>query len=243
MKKNLKFQFLTLSAALFISSMSWGQIPNYVSTSGLLGWWPFNGDANDLSGNNLNGIVLGAVLTSDRNNNLNSAYDFTFINAGWGTQNNEIYIPDSPLLDVNNISVSLWVFPRAYFWPGDSGNPNSTLINRFQYGYSNPNGQAWGIGFNETSVSGGILGANGTGGMGVNSNSPLTLNEWHNIVLTYNGNVILLFIDGTLAASQSYNGAMNTNGNSGISIGESNQANGYWINWFELYEFRVCLQL
>ena len=29
-------------------------------TKGLIGWWPLNGDANDFSGNNINGTVYGA---------------------------------------------------------------------------------------------------------------------------------------------------------------------------------------
>ncbi len=51
-------------------------IPAYVPTNGLVGWWPFNGNANDESGNGNNGIVNGATLTTDRNGNVNSAYNF-----------------------------------------------------------------------------------------------------------------------------------------------------------------------
>lgn len=224
MKKHyLSLLFIALSTLTLIA-----QVPSYVSTNGLVGWWPFNGNANDLSGNGNNGTVTGATLTTDRFSNANSAYNFTFTNAGWGTQNNEIYIPDSPILDVTQITVSVWVFPRAYFWPGDSGNPNSTILNRYQYGYSNPNGQAWGIGFNQTSVTGSIIGSNGTGGANAVSNTPLALNQWSNIVLTYNSGTINLFVNGVLQASTPYNAAMNTSGSSGISIGVSNQANGYW---------------
>jgi hypothetical protein len=116
----------------------------------------------------------------------------------------------------------------TYYWPGDPNNPNSTILNRFQYGYSDPNGQAWGIGFNENSVSGGIVGPNGTGGSSAVSSFALTLNQWHHIVMTYDLTNIKLYIDGLLSATQPYTDAMNTFGNSGISIGESNQANGYW---------------
>jgi hypothetical protein len=41
-----------------------------------VGWWPFNGNANDESGNGNHGVVNGATLTSDRNGNANSAYNF-----------------------------------------------------------------------------------------------------------------------------------------------------------------------
>jgi hypothetical protein len=44
--------------------------------NGLVGYYPFNGNANDESGNRNNGSVIGASLTSDRNGNPNSAYFF-----------------------------------------------------------------------------------------------------------------------------------------------------------------------
>ncbi len=51
-------------------------LPNYLPTNGLVGWWPFNGNANDESGNENNGTVNGATLTSDRNGKNNSCYFF-----------------------------------------------------------------------------------------------------------------------------------------------------------------------
>ena len=53
-------------------------VPSYVPTNGLVGWWPFNGNANDESGNGNDGTNNGATLTTDRFGNANSAYDF-----GW----------------------------------------------------------------------------------------------------------------------------------------------------------------
>jgi uncharacterized protein (TIGR02145 family) len=44
--------------------------------TGLVGYWPFCGNANDESGNGNNGTVNGATLTTDRFGNLESAYDF-----------------------------------------------------------------------------------------------------------------------------------------------------------------------
>jgi hypothetical protein len=51
-------------------------LPSYLPTSGLVGWWPFNGNAIDESGNGLNGLVNGATLTTDRNGLANKAYSF-----------------------------------------------------------------------------------------------------------------------------------------------------------------------
>jgi len=57
---------------LFITSFAYSQVPNYVPSNGLVGWWPFNGNANDESANTNNGTVNGPSLTSDRFGNSNT---------------------------------------------------------------------------------------------------------------------------------------------------------------------------
>jgi len=52
-------------------------IPSYVPTNGLVGWWGFNGNAQDGSGNGNHGTVNGATLTTDRFGNQNGAYEFS----------------------------------------------------------------------------------------------------------------------------------------------------------------------
>ena len=42
--------------------------------NGLVGYWPFNGNANDASGNGNNGTVNGATLTTDRFGNSNGRF-------------------------------------------------------------------------------------------------------------------------------------------------------------------------
>lgn len=49
--------------------------------TGLLASYPFNGNANDTSGNGHNGTVVNAVLTADRFGNANNAYYFNGTNA------------------------------------------------------------------------------------------------------------------------------------------------------------------
>ncbi len=72
----MKTMNLTLML-LFLAVCSFAQnVPAYVPSNGLVGWWPFSGNANDESGNGNNGSVNGATLTSDRFGNLNAAYSF-----------------------------------------------------------------------------------------------------------------------------------------------------------------------
>lgn len=66
MRKIFTITILVLSMSVL------GQIP----TNGLVGYWPFNGNANDESGNGSNGVVNGATLTTDRFGNTNKAYNF-----------------------------------------------------------------------------------------------------------------------------------------------------------------------
>ena len=59
----------TIAAFLSVPS-AFGQV------SGLIANYPFNGNANDTSGNGLNGTVLGATPTTDRFGNPNAAFQF-----------------------------------------------------------------------------------------------------------------------------------------------------------------------
>ncbi|MGK5094527.1 hypothetical protein WDW89_21250 [Deltaproteobacteria bacterium TL4] len=53
---------------------------NSIPTNGLVAYYPFNGNANDESGNGNNGTVIGATLTADRHGRANKAYSFDGVN-------------------------------------------------------------------------------------------------------------------------------------------------------------------
>ena len=84
----MKNRYLSLLFIALASSIFYAQVPSYIPTNGLVGWWPFNGNANDESGNGNNGTVTGATLTTDRFGVANKAYSFN------GVTNN-INIPNS----------------------------------------------------------------------------------------------------------------------------------------------------
>ncbi len=98
-----------ISILLMLVTFSHGQnIPAYVPTSGLVGWWPFNGNANDESGNSNNGTVNGANLDTDRFGNLNQCYSFDGIS-------NNIRIANSLLpATQTSYSISLWAKPFLF---------------------------------------------------------------------------------------------------------------------------------
>ena len=100
--------------------------PSYVPTDGLVGYWGFNGNANDESGNGNNGIVNGATLTTDRNGNVNSAYSFS--SAGCSTRI-DASINTSSIQ--NSFTLAFWLMrsdngcgsPRIMeFWSGSDSN-------------------------------------------------------------------------------------------------------------------------
>lgn len=85
---------------------------------GLLAYFPFNGNANDTSGNERHGVIQGAVLTTNRFGQTDSAYLFNGVN----------YIqvgnldPDD---NTNGFSFGAWIRPDAFTgvmgWTYDAG--------------------------------------------------------------------------------------------------------------------------
>lgn len=88
-----------------------------------MAYYPFNGNANDGSGNGLNGTVHGAVLTTDRFSNASNPYNFN------GTKS-DIEVADNTLLDITSqISPAAWIYPVAQktqeiVWKGQAITPS-----------------------------------------------------------------------------------------------------------------------
>ena len=90
--------------------------------SSLVAYYPFNGNANDESGNGNNGIVYGAIPTADRFGNAGKAYSFDGSDAYIGA-------PNSPSLNPENgITLSAWVYLETYY----STDWMVSVINKWQ---------------------------------------------------------------------------------------------------------------
>lgn len=138
----MKKVLLTLTMGLLVATQTINaQIPNYVPTNGLIGWWGFNGNANDSSQNANNGKVNGATLTTDRFGNINSAYNFNGVNSTIDILNS-----DSQLIYglQQAVTVSMWVL-RNDNSDGDlmskgCHSTNAEYGNKyFAYGFDNNN--------------------------------------------------------------------------------------------------------
>ncbi len=90
----LKNYIKLIVVLVFATNVMAQNIPSYLPKEGLVGYWPFNGNANDESGNGNHGTVNGATLSSDRNGVANSAYNFDGV---------DDYIVNSNFLRINNV--------------------------------------------------------------------------------------------------------------------------------------------
>ena len=87
--------FTLLLAASCLTAV--GQVPDYVPTDGLEGWWPFSGSLLDYSANEFHAVNFGSIFASDRFGMENSALDFD------GDSWIEATIPQTPAW-----SISIW---------------------------------------------------------------------------------------------------------------------------------------
>ena len=186
---------LLFTAILFvIATNTFSQVPNYVPTNGLVGYWPFNGNAIDESVNANDGTVNGATLTSDRNGAVDNAYSFDG-NNDYVHINNNFFDNGWP-----NFTLSCWYFLDQI------SNPNNANSSHILFNTAPHNGLACGLncfGSNKYSL---WLG-NGSPATSWNvlfnneSIQNIQTNSWHNFVLVKYTNQYNLYIDGVLDIS------------------------------------------
>ncbi len=169
------FSWLTYESFAFQVIAEYNTVP--VPTDGLIAYYPFNGNANDLSGNGNNGTVNGNVLlTSDRKGNGNSAYDFP------GIAYNYISVPHHQTLALNNFTINAWIYTTTDYGYGQIVQKNRD-INSGHYGlYIN-------------CVVGKVNYTNNV--QAVSATNP-SIGEWHMITGSVSGNNAKFYIDGVL---------------------------------------------
>ena len=196
----MKRLLFSVMATIGFTAASMAQsVPSYLPTNGLVGWWPFNGNANDESGNGNNGTVNGASLTSDRNGNVNNAYSFD------GSSN---YIDCGQMANLGNFPTvftqNAWILAAQ----NQSNYCKMPIISKRQSG----------------SNSWATLGAGGNGTIGVPwinqayffvnapgyvpgitnalfSSTNTNDAQWHMVTGTKSGNIYKLYFDGILQDS------------------------------------------
>jgi len=155
-------------------------------TNGLLAWYPFNGNANDESGNGNDGTINGASLTADRKGNSNSSYSFDGVDdfIVMNSNNNELDLFENCCLsiaawiNIDNTDKQYGIFTNS--------NYNETL-------------QQYALKVESNSklyfLSGdGLFESNG-----INySTSNIDVSSWTHVVVSYDGNTLKLYLNGSL---------------------------------------------
>lgn len=100
---NLRLLFLPI---LLLAGLSYS-FSQINLTSGLVAHYPFNGNAQDASGNNHHGTVFGAVLTTDRFGIANRAYQFDGVNDVINFATSPLFQPQLPA------TITAWVYLDA----------------------------------------------------------------------------------------------------------------------------------
>ena len=168
-------------------------------SDGLVAYYPFNGNANDESGNGNNGTIYGATLTTDRFGNTNKAYSFDgvddYVNCGTGNGSFNFS-------SYTNFTLAVWIktamSPSSNTWPMIISKETGPSV---RTGYNiviNPADSSWGsVGtvfievFSSSKTSGAV------------STTLINDNQWHYIVGIRRGNTIEIYVDGSLENSRS----------------------------------------
>ena len=185
MRKNY---FLFILAILFTMNTMAQNIPSYVPKDGLVGYWPFNGNANDESGNGNHGTVNGATLTADRNGVANSAYSFG------GNQNIDLGSFNS-LSAIKSFSIAVW------FNTSKETAGHDCFFSRGDYAQMNQfRGNIW--------VDGGLDFCMRVNGQEKHLTSKTSVNDskWHLGIWSHDGNGNLsIYVDGKFEGSDNFN--------------------------------------
>ncbi len=203
----MKTHILLSSIFLVISVSVFGQIP----TSGLVAYYPFNGNANDESGNNINPTYKGEgiTLTTDRFGNPDKAYYFD------GNTGSYIRMP-ADNLPTNSRTISLWFnVPDVSNRPGllgygGDGNCGTSLFMALNCSGSAQYWTQGHCGFNQAGYS----------------YETAPVDRWVHWVLTINGSEQKIYIDGQLkSTSNTFSGSTAVAGKD-LSLGVITYVNG-----------------
>jgi hypothetical protein len=188
----------TAIAWVGLFTMWWGLFPPTAAmlraqsplTSGLVAYYPFDGNASDAAGTN-HGTVVSAVTTMDRFSRANRAYHFNGVNS-------YIAFAAPPLSQMANWTISAWVLPSTLPQLGilvtlgyDDGTPMSA--NGVSFGIASPGGNS---GTDFTAAFAGIVWVS-------SGDAFSTTSHWSHLVVTRGARVTRFYVNGTATPNSS----------------------------------------
>ena len=177
---------------------------NTAPDDGLVAYYPFNGNANDESGNGHDGTPSGAALTEGIGGDPDGAYSFDGID-------DKLDVPDSPELNlVNAITISAWIKP-AHEWVQEG----RIVCKRYD---------TWGWGYALQLTGTRELDTWLSGSNHATSTSTVPLDTWTHVAVTGGAadGKIRLYIDGVQDGEATQTGALSPSGY-GLRIGAQSQ--------------------
>jgi len=179
----MKIIRLSLFGTIAVTLASLNQVQSQTFlTNGLVAYYPFDGNANDASGNGNNGQVHGAQLAVDRFESPNSAYSFNGTNA-FILLTNSFQLP-------GDWTISAWARPSTLSQEGFVIH-----IGRDDGTQGTANG--FGIDFNHGELFGLLSGlAKWDSGLGVTNT-----NSWVQVLMERSGTVTKVFLNGSVGPS------------------------------------------
>jgi alpha-tubulin suppressor-like RCC1 family protein len=213
----MKFKYQPLLIVVLILtnlSVNYGQ----VSTNGLVGYWPLDGNTLDVSGNGNHGTNMGATSTASG-------------------QSGQAYMFDgNDSIDVGNLDFSSGAFTVSAW----IRTTRSAIIDDYRIIISklNSTGGPFELLLGDGRVGGGLnsgIGLTWTGGTGsVNLQSTggenLRDGNWHMVTMTYQNGQQELYIDGALKQTSFFGGPLPTN-SAHILIGGTDTFSPYHHKW------------
>ena len=154
--------------------------------SGLVAWWPANGNALDIVGGNNGTLTNGVTYVPGE---VGEAFN---LNAGSAM----ILLANNTSLQLQNFTVEAWI--KRGSTTVASSDPTALYGSALLFGYGH-NGYAFGMGLNGDL----LLSLVDVGG--VYSSSGVTDTNWHHVAVTTSAGAVVFYIDGAAYPAGNYN--------------------------------------
>ncbi len=167
-------------------------VKNFTPIPGnIIAEYPFSGNPEDISGNQLHGQSSGAILTVDNLGNQQSAYYFN-----GGAQH--IAVANDPLLNfTEGITVSCWFKANALPDKESFLLSHGSWQNRWKISVTPSRQLRWTL--------------NSTSGISdLDTNTPLNIDSFYHVSATYDGQLLALYLQGELSSYKEFSGDIRT---------------------------------